>query len=92
MYDGTTEMSAADASPAPGPRTSRMNRKVARAQNAANTGAVNTHTSWTCIGILSQVSRFHIAPAVKIRPGYIVPPITRPSGYQVNESKKFHVL
>jgi len=92
MYDGTTEMSAADTNPAPEPRTSLMNKNVANAQNAAKTGAVKTQTSWTSMGMCIQLSKFHTAPAVKMRPGYIVPPMTRPSGYQVNESKKFHVL
>jgi hypothetical protein len=69
--------------------TSRPRRNVARAVMPANSGARKTHTLRMLMVMLTACSALYSSAAVAIRPGKIVPPTLRPSGYHVRVSKKF---
>jgi len=97
-------MNAADRSPADGLAISVVNLSnhqsmgsmdvsahmyVAQAVRPEKAGATMTQTFRMSTGILMKRSAFQISPEVTMRPGYMVPPTTRPSGYHAVGSNQF---
>lgn len=82
-------MKAAASNPAPSVAISRVKRYVARAVNPLNPGANKTQTLRISTGRFTSHKSLWMTAEVTMRPGYNVPPATRPSGYHDLESNQF---
>jgi hypothetical protein len=82
-------MKAAASNPAPSPLISLVKRYVAKAVKPLNPGANMTHTFRISTGKLIILKSLWKIAEVTMRPGYKVPPATRPSGYHERESNQF---
>src|SRR5450830_521006 len=90
MYDGTIDINKAAKSPASGLFEHSLVKKYVEIDvRPANTGAMKTHTFLMSIG-KDRKSEIHLMEAdVTMMPGKMVPPMTRPSGYQDSLSNQF---
>lgn len=90
MYEGTIAVKAAANKPAEDFFvTSVVNRNDDSAAFAENIGARKTQTFLILTEILRALRTQYKDAAVSINPGYIVPPIVLPSGYQPRSSNQF---
>lgn len=90
MYDGTIAINRAANNPASGLfEHSLVKKYVLNDVKPANTGAKNTHTLRMSTGKAKKSATHLIEAEVIIIPGKIVPPMTRPKGYQDSESNQF---
>jgi len=86
---GAMPINAAASNPAPSSLISRVNRYVASAVSPLNPGASKTHIFRMSTGKLINRSVLWMTAEVTMRPGYNVPPATRPRGYHERESNQF---